>query len=155
MQGTVVAGPPDPDGLVDLSTLPRAALLSYDAAHFGVERPAFIERWTRLPESRALGRVRDDALVGLGVIRRCREGHKIGPLFAADPDVAEQLFTALTAEVAGETIVLDAPEIHDDAMALARDRGLSEVFGCARMYYGPPPATPWDRIYGVTTFELG
>lgn len=155
MQGTAVERTIDRTGLVDLATRPLADLVAFDAAHFGVERPEFIEQWIRLPESRALGRVRDDALVGLGVIRRCREGHKIGPLFAADPDVAEQLFTALTAEVAGETIVLDTPEIHDDAMALARDRGLSEFFGCARMYYGPAPATPWERIYGVTTFELG
>jgi hypothetical protein len=30
-----------------------------------------------------------------------------------------------------------------------------EVFGCARMYLGPPPALAHRRIFGVTTFELG
>jgi hypothetical protein len=32
---------------------------------------------------------------------------------------------------------------------------MGEVFGCARMYYGPIPDMPWDRIFGITTFELG
>jgi hypothetical protein len=32
---------------------------------------------------------------------------------------------------------------------------MTEVFGCARMYNGPAPQLPWDRIYGITTFELG
>jgi hypothetical protein len=30
-----------------------------------------------------------------------------------------------------------------------------EVFGCARMYLGPPPVLAHDRVFGVTTFELG
>jgi hypothetical protein len=42
-----------------------------------------------------------------------------------------------------------------DALALANRHGMTEVFGCARMYYGPAPVLPWDDIYGVTTFELG
>jgi len=30
-----------------------------------------------------------------------------------------------------------------------------EVFGCARMYLGPPPDIARRRIFGITTFELG
>ena len=33
----------------------------------------------------------------------------------------------------------------DDALAL----------GCARMYLGPPPALAHERVFGITTFELG
>lgn len=32
---------------------------------------------------------------------------------------------------------------------------MSEVFGCARMYLGPFPAVAQERVFGVTTFELG
>jgi hypothetical protein len=32
---------------------------------------------------------------------------------------------------------------------------MADIFGCARMYYGPAPKLPWQNIYGVTTFELG
>jgi hypothetical protein len=32
---------------------------------------------------------------------------------------------------------------------------MEEVFGTARMYLGDPPALAHERIFGVTTFELG
>ena len=32
---------------------------------------------------------------------------------------------------------------------------MTEVFGCARMYFGPVPAIRHERVFGVTTFELG
>ena len=40
-------------------------------------------------------------------------------------------------------------------MALVQRHGMVEVFGCARMYLGPLPAVAHERVYGVTTFELG
>ena len=33
--------------------------------------------------------------------------------------------------------------------------GWRECFGCARMYLGPDPQLPVDRIFGVTSFEFG
>jgi hypothetical protein len=33
--------------------------------------------------------------------------------------------------------------------------GLTEVFGCARMYHGAAPDLPIKRIFGVTSFEFG
>jgi hypothetical protein len=32
---------------------------------------------------------------------------------------------------------------------------MREVFGCSRMYLGPPPRLEESRIFGNTTFELG
>ena len=32
---------------------------------------------------------------------------------------------------------------------------MAPVFETARMYTGAPPAIPVDRVYGVTSFELG
>ncbi len=92
---------------------------------------------------------------GLGVIRPCRTGFKIGPLFADTPAIAEALYTALSAHAPGEPIYLDTPENNAEAVALAARHEMSEVFGCARMYVGPPPDLPHHAIYGVTTFELG
>lgn len=34
-------------------------------------------------------------------------------------------------------------------------RGMKVVFETARMYTGPEPVMPLDRLFGVTTFELG
>ena len=99
--------------------------------------------------------MQDGVLRGYGVIRPCRQGFKIGPLFAADGAIAEALYRGLGDFAPGEPIFLDVPENNPQAMALAQRHGLREVFGCARMYHGPPPVLPGDEIFGVTTFELG
>lgn len=143
------------DILVDLSAVSFAEVSQYDAAHFPAPRERFLKAWIAQPNSRALGAVQNGILRGYGVIRPCRRGFKIGPLFAADSDTAEALFLGLADIAPGEPIFLDAPENNPLAMALARRHNLREVFGCARMYYGPPPVLPHREIFGVTTFELG
>ncbi len=131
------------------------SILAYDRAVFPAPRDAFVARWTREGGRTGFALVEDGNVVGYGVIRPCREGHKIGPLFADTPGDAEVLFRALAAGVKGETIILDPPEPNDEALALAERFELSPVFETARMYRGPKPGLPLDRIYGITTFELG
>jgi hypothetical protein len=92
---------------------------------------------------------------GYTVMRPCRIGHKIGPLFAANAEIAESLFVAVASRVPSEAIFIDVPEINRDALALVARNGMSEVFGCARMVLGPIPQLPDAEIFGVTTFELG
>ncbi|MCB1907525.1 MAG: GNAT family N-acetyltransferase [Rhodocyclaceae bacterium] len=142
-------------GLVDARSLPFEDLLAYDGAHFPAPRARFLRAWIAQPGSRALAATGPDGLRGYGVIRTCRQGYKIGPLFAADEDVAESLFGGLADQAAGAPLYLDVPENNPGAMALAARHGMREVFGCARMYLGPPPRLPKDEIFGVTTFELG
>jgi ribosomal protein S18 acetylase RimI-like enzyme len=143
------------DTLVDLASVPFAEVARYDAAHFPAPRERYLKAWITQAGSRALGAVQDGVLRGYGVIRPCRQGFKIGPLFAADGESAEALFLGLGDIAPGEPIFLDVPENNPEAMALARRHGLREIFGCARMYYGPPPVLPYGEIFGVTTFELG
>lgn len=156
MRGTGVVSAPSPDvELRPLADLPFDQVVEHDAGCFGVPRPRFLDRWISPPGGLALAAVDGGRIVGSGVVRRAVDGWKIGPLFADSPEVAEALYAALSTHAAGEAIHLDAPENNPDAMALAARHGLVEVFGCARMYLGEPPATPWSRIYCVTSFELG
>ena len=111
--------------------------------------------WIAQPDSLALGYRRAGHLSGYGVVRRCREGCKIGPLFADDAQAATALLAHLAAFAAGGPLFLDVPENNPAALALVRQVRMREVFGCARMYLGPPPALAHPRIFGVTTFELG
>ncbi len=141
--------------LSELSRVPFDEIETYDLRHFGFSRRAFLERWIEPEGGLGLGAVREGKLCGYGVVRPCREGYKIGPLFADDADVAEDLYCALSDRACGEPVFLDTPENNPDALGLAERHGLREVFGCARMYLGEAPATPWQNIYGVTTFELG
>lgn len=150
-----VAPAPLPPGIVDARTVPFATLAAFDGAHFGQPRADFLRAWLALPDSRALVRLHDGALAAFGVIRRCREGVKIGPLFAANEADADALFTALAGFAPGEPLFLDPPEPNAAAIALARRHGLAPVFETARMYRGPAPALPLPHIYGITSFELG
>lgn len=56
---------------------------------------------------------------------------------------------------AGGPLFLDRPENNPAALALVHQHQMVEVFGCARMYLGPPPELAHERIFGVTSFELG
>lgn len=128
----------------------------YDRLCFPAPRRAFLDDWLRMPNSATLAWRENDSIRGYGVIRRCREGWKIGPLFADTPPVAEALLTTLSREAAAdEPVYLDVPEANVDAMRLAADYGMQEVFGTARMYKGQTPDIDVKRIFGVTSFELG
>jgi GNAT superfamily N-acetyltransferase len=154
MEGVGAPAPRAP-GLVDAREVPPAELAAYDAGRFPAPRPGFVARWIAQPGARALAAVGGGAIRGYGVVRPCRRGFKIGPLFAADAAVAEDLFRGLADHAAGAPLVLDVPEGNAAAMDLAARHGMREVFGCARMYLGPPPDLPDHEVFGVTTFELG
>lgn len=131
------------------------SLMDADARWFGCKRQRFLSAWLHMKDSHSLVYKTATEILGYGTIRPCQNGFKIGPLFAARAEIADQLYLALTAKVAGQVVYLDVPEINNEAMALAAKHKLSESFGCARMYLGAAPALDYSQIYGVTTFELG
>jgi len=144
-----------PKGVVDLAKVPFEHVSAYDARHFGAPREAFLRTWIMRPGGRALGVVEGDRLRGYGVIRPCRVGHKIGPLFADTSEIAERLFAGLAVSVPGDPLFLDVPCPNGAAVALAEGHGMVPVFETARMYAGGDPGLPVECVYGVTTFELG
>lgn len=150
-----VGGGSTPKRAVDLADVPFEDVSAYDARHFGAPREAFLRTWIKRPGGQALGVVEGNRLRGYGVIRPCRIGHKIGPLFADTPGIAESLFAGLAASVPGDPVFLDVPRPNGAAVALAESHGMTPVFETARMYTGGDPGLPTGRIYGVTTFELG
>lgn len=142
--------------IVPVSSLPFNAVFEYDKHYFPDERSEFLSQWVKQPDSVALGILQNCSLAGYGVLRPCNVGYKIGPLFADTPQLAERLFHALRAHVpAGAPFFLDAPLVNQEAVDLARRHQMDIVFETARMYKGANPALPLERIFGVTTFELG
>ena len=151
-------GTPAPDDarVVDLARVPFAAVCAYDNAYFPAERTAFLRAWLTQPDAAARGWIEDGRLQGYGLVRRCRSGWKIGPLFAERERIAECLFLALCSRAgAEEPVYLDLPEANAPAVALAQRHHMRMVFETARMYTGRPPAVAMHGLYGVTTFELG
>jgi ribosomal protein S18 acetylase RimI-like enzyme len=137
------------------ANVPFEQLLAYDRQCFPAARERFITAWIAQPDTVALATVDEGRLAGYGVIRRCKAGCKIGPLFADNADVATGLFRALAASMPGEVVVLDVPETNPAAVALAERHGMTSVFETARMYTRDAPAIAIDRVFGVTSFELG
>jgi hypothetical protein len=154
--GGIVAAPSVPQaGIVSLNEVPFAMLEASDATVFPAPRPAFLRAWISTPGHIGCALMRDGALAGWGVIRPCRKGRKIGPLVANDRVAAEAVLSALLARAGSGEIFLDVPAINRDAVALAEGFGLAPVFETARMYTGAIPPLRLDRLFGVTTFELG
>lgn len=145
----------DDKDIVPLAAIAFEQVLDYDRACFPVSRPIFLKVWLSQPDALALACQREGKLSGYGVVRRCREGCKIGPLFADNALVAHALYRHLAGFAAGGPLFLDAPEKNPAAIEFARQHRMIEVFGCARMYLGPPPVLAHERVFGVTTFELG
>lgn len=142
--------------VVDLSSVSFAIVSSYDKAFFPADRSRFIESWVQQPDCHALGVWNAGKLHGYGVIRRCRTGYKIGPMFADSAAIAEALFLALTAR-AGPTdpVFLDVPETNRAAVELAEANGMKVMFETARMYSREIPDLPVTRTFGITSFEVG
>lgn len=141
--------------ILDLHQIPFNQVVVYDRGLFPAERSAFLNGWLNQPEGAVLGYVKDGQLSGYGVIRKCRQGYKIGPLFADHEDIADKLFLALTGKVSGQEYFLDIPEPNSGAGALVKHYNMRMVFETARMYSGAIPSLPLEKIFGVTSFELG
>ncbi|MBI5265584.1 MAG: GNAT family N-acetyltransferase [Bradyrhizobium sp.] len=154
--GGTVAAPKLPEaGVIGLHEIPFAMVEADDASVFPARRTAFLRAWIDAPGHVGRALVRDGRLAGWGVIRPCRHGRKIGPLVADDRATAEAILSALLTAVGDGEIFLDVPSVNGDAIALAQDFGLRPTFETARMYTGAIAPLRLDRVFGVTSFELG
>ncbi len=131
------------------------AISAYDLECFGFDRLKFLDRWLFDNEARSFVYRKSNGIAGYTVLRRTGNGYKIGPLFADSPAIARELYRACLSAVPGKKVFLDIPMKNSDAVALAEEFGAEYVFECARMYYGPEPVHRLDKVFGITTFELG
>jgi GNAT superfamily N-acetyltransferase len=143
------------DKVTALKDVPFDMLRAFDRECFPAHRDAFLNVWINQPGTLALAYMKDGEFKGYGVRRPCLSGHKIGPLFADDVTVADHLLAALTAGVNGEAYYFDIAENNPEAMELTRKWGMSKVFATARMYQKGLPDLAYNKIFGITTFELG
>jgi Acetyltransferase (GNAT) domain/Acetyltransferase (GNAT) family len=145
----------EPSKAIPLAEIALGQIVDDDATVFPARRGQFLRRWTTAPGHIGRAVTGDGRLMGWGVIRPCRKGHKLGPLIADDQQTAIDLFSALAFAVGGGGVFIDVPQPNRAAVGLADTFGLAPVFETARMYTGPIRELQLDRIYGVTTFELG
>ena len=144
-----------PSGVLPIAKVPFDRLLAFDTQCFSTPREVFLRAWISQPDAFGYAAVDASGVYGYGIIRPCLQGYKIGPLFAESESVAATVFSALAAHASDGPLYLDVPDVNVHALALARRHSMTPCFETARMYRGPQPATPMNKIYGISTFELG
>lgn len=143
------------DKAVPLNTIPFEQVAEFDQQFFPVNRKAFVKSWINMPNAVGRGIIKEGRLAGYGVIRSCRSGFKIGPLFADSGETAQDLFSALSACVPNAPLFFDVPDINPKAVAIALGRRMNKSFETVRMYTKGKPNVKMDGVFGVTSFELG
>tara|TARA_R110000737_G_scaffold353290_1_gene403840 strand:+ start:12472 stop:13335 length:864 start_codon:yes stop_codon:yes gene_type:complete len=132
-----------------------SSILAYDKQCFGFSRPQFIIPWLKLPGNKTFKYVEDGQIKGFSIVRKANTGYKICPLFADSEFIAEELYKACLNSVIGKPLYIDIPIINQGALNLIEAFDAKYIFECARMYYGKSPNMRIDKVYGLTTFELG
>ena len=150
-----VVAPPAGIALVDARSVPFDLIAAYDRRFFPEARDSFLAPWIGLPERAGLVAVKDGVLEGFAVTRPCRAASRIGPLYAASPEIAGALVSALAAKTGATAVAIDVPDRNKAAVRLAEQMGLKPAFETARMYTGADPAVDYAGLFGVTSLDLG
>lgn len=130
-------------------------LAVYDRRFFPETRDSFLASWISLSERAAMVALRDGEIAGFAVMRACRAASRVGPLYAATPEIAAALVGALSAKMAARAVAIDVPDRNKPAVAIAEAMGLKPSFETARMYTGADPQVDYAGLFGVTSLELG
>ncbi|MEM8972861.1 MAG: GNAT family N-acetyltransferase [Pseudomonadota bacterium] len=134
-------------------------VLAYDRQFFADDREGFMRQWLHGADAGSrwgVAFLEDDSVQGLGAIRQCRNGYKIGPLFAEHTDIAQAIIAELCESLPDDAdVIVDVPEANQAAVDMVQAFGFEDNFETARMYKGTTPNLPTSRTFGVTTFELG
>ncbi|MGL4745150.1 MAG: GNAT family N-acetyltransferase [Dermatophilaceae bacterium] len=156
--GTVAPTDSEPaDSIREVTAADLNAVADYEAEAFPAHRRRFLERWLFADGHRALlATGADGAVAGFGVVRPAPRGHRVGPLVANTPELAGALLRALVAGLpAGEELSVFAPDHNEATEGLLRSAGLAPHFHVVRMYRGEPRPHHAERVYAISSLEVG
>ncbi|MCB1111799.1 MAG: GNAT family N-acetyltransferase [Chlamydiales bacterium] len=150
-----MGGVKKPEGLTEICRVPLEAIVHYDAPIFGAEREAFLEKWITMPNAHGFTVMEGQNLKGYGMIRTSVHGWRIGPLFADDRDTASLIFHGLMSQVPHSSVYIDVPEINTNALEIVENYGMKKNSETFRMYTEAPPSQAFEKMFGITSTELG
>ncbi len=130
-------------------------LCAYDRLHFPAPRINFLRAWLYQDNAHALVYIDKDNVAGYGVIRPCREGYRVGPLFANTAMIARALLETMCATVTSGPIYIDVPRPNQAALDLVQSYAMIPTFTTIRMYRHGFPQLRLANIFGITSLELG
>lgn len=143
------------DHIVFTNSIDKKLVYNYDLLCFPVARTQFLDYWLAMPNVSSYTFIKDGQIQGWGLIRQCRKGYKIGPLFADSFEIADSIYKALVNHAIDELVYLDIPVNNESALKLTKKYDMKIVFETARMYSKHEPDIDINKIFGITTFELG
>ena len=138
-----------------LSTLPLDVVVDYDARHVGAAREDLLRAWIAPKNGLALGVYEARRLQGMGVLRPSASGFTLGPWYADEPSIAEELLTALLTRAGAAQVTIDLLDGNSDARTLVDGRNFRVATGRVHMILGDAPDVAAEGIYGVTSYEFG
>jgi hypothetical protein len=124
-------------------------IAALEAACFPARRDAFLRHWLAAPHRLVLQRG-GAGVEAYAVLRPCREGAKVGPLFARSEQAAMACLSGLSGAVH-----IDVPATQIGWLERLAGLGFNPGFRTRRMYRGTPPDLEMARVFGVTSLELG
>ena len=155
---------------IDISVQPakqvnQDLLLAYDTTVFGAPHDVFLKSVLNAPNtlSFATTNPNGDILGFVSARRTIREedGWRIGPLFADGAQIARSLLRHAFGELAKElqerkVVTIDVPyHLNPEADAVAKELNGTLLFDCIRMFTKEIPNFPKQKVFGVTTVEIG
>lgn len=141
--------------ILPATKVPFEDIARFDRKCFPAHREIFLNDWIKMPDAHSVASVHKNELKGFGTIRKCLEGYKVGPLFANNIEVAEEILLGLAKYAGKEPLYLDIPDTNSDANELVKKYQMKKIFETARMYNRKDPEIDTTKIFGITTFELG
>ncbi len=152
--GKIAPHPPSATSVSPISPMILSDVIAYDRRSFPAERDRFLHAWLQRPRE-TMVIIREEAIAGYAVLRRCHDGYKVGPLFADGVREAEALFFACINQVGGEVLHLDVPETQEAFSRVLLDAGMAPGFETSRMYKNGSPRISPQGVFAITTLELG
>ncbi|MGI0482043.1 hypothetical protein ACN4EE_14815 [Geminocystis sp. CENA526] len=129
--------------------------MTYDNQCFPASREKFLSNWITQEKSEALGFIKNQELLGYGIIRPADNGYRIGSLYANNLEIADQIYQGLTIHKNNCQVFIDIPSSNLLAQKIVEKYQMLPVFETARMYNKTFPNVAINKIFGVTTLELG
>lgn len=130
------------------------AVAAFDRRLFPAPRGQFLKSWFGAARSTAVVS-NGNIVLGYGAIRACRDGYKIGPLFAETTRIAMTIIDHLIQQTGPVRVDIDIPAMQTTLIEELEALGLTKGFETARMYRGPAPTLHMPGVFAITSLELG
>lgn len=137
-------------------------LSDYDAKIFCAPRQELLINLLAMPGTKTFVIMDEGNVTGYGMIRKCHDGFRIGPLYADNLDKAKILFEDLLNALAttGQNIIMDMPSCNKFSHLLASYFNLTRVkeIDTEAMFNNnnfPNETINNDKNYAICSLELG